>query len=300
MRGWLRDQVEVWRLLRELKYRLAPPLHALKFKLTATPELRAEVERIDLPIFTCPDYHLIPKVPDAGKIVGGALVMHNGVKTLPSSYYGYSNLRYFQKTGGVHEPQEERVFGEVLKRLPADATMLELGAYWGFYSLWFKQVVTGGRAFLVEPLLSNLNYGKKNFALNGFKGDFTRAFVGRTAGTVDGVPQICVDDFLAEHQINRLDVLHSDIQGFELDMLHGAEKSLAADKVDYLFISTHSNDLHRDCTRFLTDRGFVVLTSVDLDDSFSPDGVLVARRGSLTNGLGPITVSLKRQIQPTA
>jgi hypothetical protein len=188
----------------------------------------------------------------------------------------------------------------VLKRLPADAVMLELGAYWGFYSLWFKQAVPGGRAFLVEPLLSNLNYGRKNFELNGFQGHFTRAFVGRTSGTVDGVPQMCVDDFLAEHRIDRLHVLHSDIQGFELDMLHGAEKSLAADKVDYLFISTHSNDLHRDCTRFLTDRRFVVLASCDLDDSFSPDGVLVARRGSLASGLGPVPISLRRQVLPAA
>jgi hypothetical protein len=36
---------------------------------------------------------------------------------------------------GVHEPLEEFVFQEVLKRLPEACAMIELGAYWGHYSM---------------------------------------------------------------------------------------------------------------------------------------------------------------------
>jgi hypothetical protein len=46
---------------------------------------------------------------------------------------------------GYHEPQEELVFHKVMKRLPPNATMIELGGYWAFYSLWFCSLGKGRR-----------------------------------------------------------------------------------------------------------------------------------------------------------
>ena len=129
-----------------------------------------------------------------------------------------------------------------------------------------------------------------------FKGEFFQAFVGKSTGVGDGVPQICIDDFMEEQKIQRLNILHSDIQGFDLEMLQGAVNSIREQKIDYCFVSTHSNALHSQCTEFLRSNGCVIIASCDLDNSYSPDGVLVARRGSL-NGLAPIEIAQRQRVE---
>lgn len=81
-------------------------------------------------------------------------------------------------------------------------------------------------------------------------------------------------------------------------MLRGAEKTINAGRVDYAFISTHSNDLHRECETFLRDHNYEIIASVDLDDVYGPDGVVVGRLKTV-EGVGPIAVSLKSQTKPT-
>ena len=57
----------------------------------------------------------LPRVADAGRLSGGVQLMHNGLRVVEGSYYRWRGTRMFAATGGVHEPQEERVFAEVLK-----------------------------------------------------------------------------------------------------------------------------------------------------------------------------------------
>lgn len=49
-------------------------------------------------------------------------------------------------------------------------------------------------------------------------------------------------------------------------------------RVDYVFISTHSNDLHAECVVRLEKIGYVVVVSCDLDGTYSVDGLIVAHR----------------------
>jgi hypothetical protein len=140
--------------------------------------LRGEwLRRID-DVLQCEDRKFISPNPSAGKIVEGLLIMHNGIRIKPLSYYGFPMLRMFKLSKGVHEPQEERVFQEVLKVIPPGATMLELGSYWAFYSMWFQKTVPDAHCYMVEPEEAGLKSGKENFEINGLQGDFTRAFIG--------------------------------------------------------------------------------------------------------------------------
>jgi hypothetical protein len=244
-------------------------------------------------ICSCPDYALISPAQDAGKILDGCQIMHNGLKVLVGSYYGEEASILFSRTKGVHEPQEERVFGEILKLINPKGVILELGAYWGFYSMWFCGEVPEARAYLVEPLPANLDFGKRNFALNGFKGDFTQAYVGRKAGvSPDGTKVIGVDEFMQEKGLEKLSILHCDIQGFELEMLAGAENAIQGGKIDYYFISTHSAELHAACEAFLKERGKKILASVNLAESYSMDGILVCADPTAP-ALKPIHLSRK-------
>ena len=63
----------------------------------------------------CPDNKYIKRVNNAGNIINGNLVMHNGILVDPLSYYQFPLLEMLIKNKGVHEPQEELIFSEVLK-----------------------------------------------------------------------------------------------------------------------------------------------------------------------------------------
>jgi hypothetical protein len=228
-------------------------------------------------VLACPDNVRLSRVADAGRIVNGHQVMHNGLKVVTDGYYGEGVTRMLVANGGCHEPQEEVVFDAILRALPMGATMVEVGAYWGFYSMWFCQAVQGARVFLVEPNANNLAVGQRNFSLNGLAGDFTQAYIGNSPGIAgDGVRIVTVESLLREKGLTRLNILHADIQGFELQMLEGARKHLALASIDYLFISTHTMELHEQCVEFLRALDYRVLVSVNMEESHSYDGILVA------------------------
>lgn len=235
-------------------------------------------------VIASPDNQHIPRVPDAGRLEAGLLTMHNGIKVGARGYYGDGYLNLLTANKGVHEPQEERAFAEVLRLLPRSATMLELGSYWAFYSMWFAKEVEDPHCHMVEPNYACLLSGKENFARSGLAGQFTQAYIADKVNVAsDGTDVISVDSYCANHGIDRLEILHSDIQGFEVAMLAGAKRMLAARKVDYVFISTHSNELHRDCISELQAQGYVILASADIDDTYSGDGLIVAKGPHIEN-----------------
>ena len=223
------------------------------------------------------DNTAIPRNQNAGKIVNGNFIMHNGLKVEPLSYYNYGMLKLLKDNTGVHEPQEERIFQEVLRTLPGDKelTMLELGAYWSFYSMWFLREHPTARCVMVEPDRMNLYYGKANFKLNNMTGTFIQAGIGKEI-EMDS-PNLTVDQICEQQGLEFLDILHSDIQGFEVEMLEGAKKLLSEKRVGYAFVSTHSNELHEQCYEILKGYGLELVASADLDESYSWDGVLVMK-----------------------
>lgn len=226
-------------------------------------------------IMADPSNAYIPRVPDAGQVKDGSVVMHNGIKVHVGdmAYYDdFSEILTLNK--GVHEPQEERVFGEVLKFVTPGSVMVELGAYWSFYSMWFLQAVPDGRCFMVEPNARWLEVGEENFRLNQLQGDFTQAAVG-----YEGLK---LDDFVKNKGIDTVELLHADIQGHELEMLDGAEALFARGGVKFAFVSTHSQALHFTCLQRLQKRNFDILASVDFDnETYCFDGVIVAKLNSI-------------------
>jgi hypothetical protein len=258
----------------------------------ATLEEKRMWEQRNRDVIGCSDNDHIPRVPDAGRVVAGTQTMHNGIRIRTGSYYGSSVTRMLELNKGVHEPQEERVFQEVLKHVRPDGVMMELGAYWGFYSMWFLTGSPRRRAILVEPEAANLEQGQGNFKLAGLTGEFVRAFAGAAPAMEHGMRTICVDELMEQYKIDRLDILHSDIQGFEGQMLEGARKSLARKAIDYVFVSTHGDELHETCKRVLREAGFEIIADANMRDTYSHDGLVVARRADLP-GLGPVKIALK-------
>lgn len=228
-------------------------------------------------VLTCPDNVLLPRVANAGKVINGYQVMHNGIEVVVNGYYGNGITRMLEANRGCHEPQEEALFQTIVRSLSPGAVMIEAGAYWAFYSMWFCKEVSEAKTYLIEPEKGNLEIGRNNFAHNNCCGDFSHGYVGAKPGTAnDGVGVVALDEFAAQRGLTHIHVLHADVQGSEMDMLSGCHHLLSSHSLDYLFISTHSQMLHRRCSDTLEQHGYRILATVDMLETYSVDGILVA------------------------
>ena len=240
-------------------------------------------ERINICI-SCPDNAKISRCEGAGTIKNGKQLMQNGVWVNLGSYYGPEIATLLLENKGVHEPQEEYLFQVVLDFIAdkdsSEKVMIELGSFWAFYSIWFKRNFPQAKALMVEPEVFNIESGKRNFEMNGVQGFFVNAFVSdkHEQKKSTGIRTITVDGIKDEFELDNIDILHSDIQGYERAMLVGAEDILSNQLAEFLFISTHSNDLHRDCLETIMAYDYRIICDVDLDDTYSDDGLIVACR----------------------
>lgn len=249
---------------------------------------------------SCRDCDSIPKVEQAGEIVSvdgkNIQIMHNGVRVVAGGYYGEWMTDIIRQLGGHHEPQEELVFHEILKCVSPQATMLELGGFWSYYSLWFlSSHPDQRRAIVVEPDPNHLSVGRANAALNDREITFIQASVGRESAQIrtfrtesEGdiqIPQISVPLFLQEHAITFLDILHCDTQGAETDIIASCESLLRNRNVRFGIFSTHSHHIsgdpltHQRCMAMLRDFGGRILAEHDVHESFSGDGLIAAYFG---------------------
>ncbi len=253
----------------------------------------AEIARVNTTI-RCRDCDYIPKVPNAGHVMDidgiQVQVMHNGIYVMYGAYHGDWMGKIIKELKGHHEPQEEKIFYEALKTIPNSATMIELGSYWSYYSMWFNKSVPNAKNYMIEPNPKKLAIGEKNFLLNNIDGIFFWAFLGKNSDKnstfIDWdnkhykVPKICIDDFVKENNIEYIHILHSDIQGAEYDMLLGCKETILNEKIGYLFISTHGGDRHSKCINFLTNNNFHIVAEHSAEESYSADGLIVAKHKS--------------------
>jgi len=241
--------------------------------------------RADLTV-SCADCSYIPKVPEAGRVSETFQVMHNGAKILRGSYHGDLMTDIIFSLRGHHEPQEEKAFYEILKMIPPGSTMIELGSNWSYYSIWFNKQVQNANNIMIEPDAVKLQAGRDNFRINAMRGTFLQGFIGATSvdkarfvdwdGTVVTMRRMCVDDLVKGNDV--VEIVHSDIQGGEYDMLLGCKESIRKGKVNYFFISTHGARIHQACLTFLRGCGYHIVCSHTADESFSGDGLIVASR----------------------
>jgi hypothetical protein len=216
---------------------------------------------------------LIDRVPEAGFVdERGFVILHNGNRVPASGRMAYcgefSQILVINR--GVHEPLEEFCFQALLNRLRCESpSMLELGAYWAHYSLWMKRRFPSARCTMLEPDARNLRIGKRNFESNGFEGTFLRGFV--------GTGHFELDREAARGRLDRLDVLHADIQGHEVELLRGGKDFLSEHRAEFAFVSTHSEALHHEVVGILESSGYRVEVSSPFDaHTTSSDGFVLA------------------------
>jgi FkbM family methyltransferase len=259
-----------------------------------------EQRRIDLTV-AVRDTDAIPKVPDAGQVIERdgipVQVMHNGIVVREGCYYGAWMTEIIRQLRGHHEPQEELAFHTVIERLASDTpepTMVELGSFWAYYSLWTKRAIPAARLILVEPDAANLEVGRQNLELNGVEAsailhaaigsvhDVTVTLPWESDGRWHKTRQISIDGLMSERRLERIDLLLCDVQGAEVAALRGASRALAERRVRFLVISTHHHQItgdpltHQRCLQLMRDVGVHIIAEHSASESCSGDGLIAA------------------------
>lgn len=274
-----------------------PKTPALDKLLENSPFVLSEDQRADMTI-SCRDTEYIPKVHGAGKISiqKGIRIqkMHNGILVQSGGYYGAWMERIITALKGHHEPQEEKVFHEIVKRVDAGSTMIELGAFWAYYSLWFNKEVADARNICCEPDPNNMKVGMTNASLNKANLEFVNAAAGSGTGrSIDfpldsrpgeilHVPILSIDQIVKDYGVDKVGILHMDVQGWELDSIKGAENSIKQGKVRFLIVSTHHYVFSKDpsshfkCQKLIESMGGTIIANHTIPESFSGDGLIAA------------------------
>jgi FkbM family methyltransferase len=238
---------------------------------------------------SCRDCDTIPKVEKAGKIFIENDIkvqyMFNGIKIYYDSYHSPWMNEIICNLNGHHEPQEELCFYHLLHLLDDDSNMLELGCAWAYYSMFFKNKCNNGLNVCIEPNIIKLNKGIENIKINKFdmsKFIFIHGFIGSNYKEQDifvdwDKTEMNISQYNIEKIINNtnifFDIIHSDIQGAELDMLKGSKNVL--DKIGFFVISTHG-DYHNLCLKYLEENDFLILIQHTISESVSADGLIIS------------------------
>ena len=250
--------------------------------------------RIDLTL-SCRDSDPIPKVPDAGAVVerdGASLqVMHDGTLVHADGYCGSWTTEIIRRLRGHHEPQEELIFHHLLPHARPGSLIVELGAWWAYYTNWYLGSVPGAEAVCVEPDPDNLELGRANLALNARTAEFINAALGGEyrprlqfgravhGGTVT-IESLDMPALAARLRGRGVEMLHMDMQGAELAFLRSLPR--AGTPVRFVMVSTHHESIsgsaatHADCLAELRGQGAVILAEHDVLESYSGDGLIAA------------------------
>lgn len=250
-------------------------------------------------------------IPEPATVDGAGLVnsesdgrwqrMFNRVDVPADGYYGQWMTDLIGQCAGRHEPQEEHVFAKVLEHVGRSSTMIELGAYWSFYSTWFSMHLGhDAELIVVEPDADNLPVARQTLERNGATANVVHGRSGPVEGDIarlaeagqEIAPQVTVADLMAEAGWTHLTVLHADIQGAEIHLAEEIKPLLNAGAIDFLFVSTHGRPHHVAMLRTVMSCGYELIAEHSMAESFSCDGLIVAQRPGI-DGPGYINIAVR-------
>ena len=290
----------------------APPEPAVPPAPSATEVLQAVGAQLDTAgrvalTISCRDADILPKVEGAGQVFesphGPVQRMHNGVDVPHLGYFGDWMAEIIEALDGHHEPQEELAFARILERIDRpDPVIVELGCFWAYYSTWFLRSFPDGTAVACEPDPEHLEVGRQTARINGVDIRFEQAAGGASdddvldlpswnhPGTVHRVPVRTVPTLVEEHGLDRIDVLHLDIQGSELAVLESCRGLVEQERIRFVVVSTHHHTIsgdpltHQRCLDLVRSLGGHVIAEHTVLESFSGDGLLVASFDDVDRG----------------
>jgi FkbM family methyltransferase len=176
---------------------------------------------------------------------------------------------------GSYEAQKVKAFADALR---GKRVVYDLGANVGYYSL-IASVLLGrvGHVIAFEPDIQNIVFFRRHLSLNDINNiQIVDAAVSDQSGTAvfrqepgrsmgrlseDGgvtVRTIALDDFIRESCVPAPDVMKIDVEGAEMCVLRGAERTLA-EVQPLIFLATHAARLQQESRAFLSSLGYTLM-----------------------------------------
>jgi len=129
-------------------------------------------------------------------------------------------------------------------------SMVELGSNWCYYSLLFKHILGKEKTLniMVEPIEDSLQLGKDHFALNNCEGVFYKKGITDTMEYYSEqikLDLITLDEIIKQNTLSYIDILHSDVDGCEIDLIEKNIDFFEKGKAKNIFILTHG-DIYSD------------------------------------------------------
>lgn len=203
--------------------------------------------------------------------------------------------------------EEYEIFTETLKNIKGkeNPVMVEIGSWWGFWSLSFRKKFPKGKNYLIELGKRHLCVGLRNFQLNNFsethywggfylknsntainiKGNydfdyneneyFDKSVIGNKVG-----PELEFIDIYSIEHIDEIDLLHMDIQGSELPIIENLKSEfpwILKDKIKNIIVATHSLEIHNKLEKIFNEFGFNILENRAFG-SVGGDGMLIVNK----------------------
>ena len=265
----------------------------------------------------CRDAESIPKVANAGAVemIDGrpVQIMHNGLRVVYGGYHGDWMATVIHGLRGHHEPQEEKAFYEILRYCRPKTSIIELGAFWAYYSMWYLKSIPFSRAYCLEPDAKHLAVGQENMRLNGLEAhvgtgrirqiDFSEHTTTTEFGESVVIPQYTMpspDDPVRPARVRAVARRCSRCRAWPARVICAA---FAAGQIRFVVVSTHHSSIsgsvstHADCLALLEQNHAHIVCEHDSDESFSGDGLIVAAMRPEDEIIPPVsdfTVSQKR------
>ncbi len=164
----------------------------------------------------------------------------------------------------IAETQYEKF---MLGQARGSAVIFDVGANIGYYAVQFAQV-SGGSVYAFEPGSYQFNMLKRNLDLNKSSGVIPEKkivsdslgnkriyFSGisntgasslvKETGSFEDVTSVTLDVYCREHDINSIDLIKIDVEGYEMSVLRGLKEMIGQQRVKHLFIEIHDENLKK-------------------------------------------------------
>lgn len=215
------------------------------------------------------------------------------------------------KNVNLHEPEEEKWFLENLSPYQdkPNPILLDIGAAIGYYSILAKKRIPNLQIHAFEPFVSHVQYMRDNILLNDLSlNDFAihemaisntvgksqfhldtfssvllnttpqpfwkRLFNSQKSETITTVNTTTLDVFCSQFD-TQISLIKVDVQGFEIQVLEGANQLMHDKRIDRWIIGTHSLQLHQNCISRLQSAGYRIHFEEQVVSN-QPDGIIIA------------------------
>jgi len=219
-----------------------------------------------------------------------------------------------------HEPINTKIISTFLEK---GMTCIDIGGNIGYYVLLENQLIgKKGKVIAIEPLLQNFNYLTKNILLNnvnnvqiynfacGDKNGKADFFINKKSngcqvirentkppnpskGTISQVSVRILDDVITELNLDNVDFIRMDVEGYELNILTGLKKTLNKHK-PIISLELHLRQLGLDGTKDF----FQLMKDFEYEiESFIPRDLDIPFIGTMSDVRKPTIDSLLTMIE---